>query len=98
MRRAARWDGMCPYKHQNHFLMPDNIRVLRDFVQEQRGSLEGYDIVVGGSARRSNWEEEREYIRSLAEAGITWWTEYIPPNSGDLKTVRGLIKMGPLFI
>ena len=98
MRRAARWDGMCPYKHRSHYLMPDDIRALRDFVQRQRSSLEGYDIAVGGSVRRTDWEQEREYIKSLAEAGITWWTEYIPPDSGDLETVRGLIKRGPLFM
>lgn len=72
--------------------------MLRDFVQGQRGSSEGYDIATGGSARREDWEEEREHIRSLAEAGVTWWTEYIPPDSGDLETVQGLIKRGPLFI
>ena len=98
MQRAAHWDGMCPYKHKSHFLTPDDIRALRDFIQEHRGSLQGYDIATGGSARRPDWEEEREHIRSLAEAGITWWTEYIPPDSGDSETVRGFIKRGPLFI
>lgn len=98
MKRAARWDGMCPYKHKSHLLMPDDIHILRDFVQEQRGSLKGYDIAVGGSVRRKDWEEEREYIRALAEAGITWWTEYLPPDSGDLETIRGLIARGPLFV
>lgn len=98
MRRAARWDGMCPYKHKEHFLTSGDIRKLRDFLKQARGSLTGYDIAVGGSARRPDSEEEREYIRSLAEAGITWWTEYIPPDSGDLETVRGLVKRGPLFI
>jgi alkanesulfonate monooxygenase SsuD/methylene tetrahydromethanopterin reductase-like flavin-dependent oxidoreductase (luciferase family) len=98
MQRAARWDGMCPYKHKAHFLTPDDIRTFRDFVQGQRGSLQGYDIAVGGSARRPDWEEEREYIQSLAKAGITWWTEYIPPESGDLETVRDFVKRGPLFI
>jgi len=98
MRRAARWDGMCPYKPKSHFLAPDDIRSFRDFVQSQRGSLQGYDICVGGSPRREDWEEEREYIHSLVEAGITWWTEYIPPDSGELETVQGFIKRGPLFI
>jgi alkanesulfonate monooxygenase SsuD/methylene tetrahydromethanopterin reductase-like flavin-dependent oxidoreductase (luciferase family) len=98
MQRAARWDGMCPYKHKTHFLAPEDVRALRDFVLAERGTLEGYDIATGGSARRSNWEKEREHIRSLAEAGVTWWTEYIPPNSGALETIRGLIKRGPLFI
>jgi alkanesulfonate monooxygenase SsuD/methylene tetrahydromethanopterin reductase-like flavin-dependent oxidoreductase (luciferase family) len=98
MRRAARWDGMCPYKHKSHYLMPDDIRALREFVQAQRGSLQGYDIAVGGSGRGADWDEEREYVQSLAEAGITWWTEYIPPDSGDVETVRSLINRGPLFI
>jgi len=53
---------------------------------------------VGVSPRRKDWEGEREYIRSLAEAGITWWTEYIPPDSGDLETVHGFIKRDPLFV
>jgi alkanesulfonate monooxygenase SsuD/methylene tetrahydromethanopterin reductase-like flavin-dependent oxidoreductase (luciferase family) len=97
-QRAARWDGACLYKHKTHTLMPEDIHTLRDLVQEQRGSLAGYEISVGGSPRREDWEEEREYIRSVAEAGVTWWIEYIPPDSGNLETVRGLIKRGPLFI
>jgi alkanesulfonate monooxygenase SsuD/methylene tetrahydromethanopterin reductase-like flavin-dependent oxidoreductase (luciferase family) len=97
-QRAARWDGACLYKSQGHFMMPDDIRTLRALVQSQRGSLAGYDIAVGGSSRRPDWEEEREYIRSLAEAGVTWWIEYIPPDSGAVETVRGLIARGPLFI
>jgi alkanesulfonate monooxygenase SsuD/methylene tetrahydromethanopterin reductase-like flavin-dependent oxidoreductase (luciferase family) len=98
LQRAARWDGICPYKHKGHFLTPDDIRTLRDFIQKERGSLDGYDIVCGGSARRTDWKKERQRIRSLAEAGITWWTEYIPPDSGDLQTVKRMIKRGPLFI
>jgi alkanesulfonate monooxygenase SsuD/methylene tetrahydromethanopterin reductase-like flavin-dependent oxidoreductase (luciferase family) len=98
LQRAARWDGMCPYKHKSHFLTPDDIRALRDFIQKQRGSLEGYDIETGGSARRSDWEEEREHIRSLTEVSITWGTEYIPPDSGDLETVPALMKRGSIFI
>ncbi|MCI0397930.1 MAG: LLM class flavin-dependent oxidoreductase, partial [Chloroflexi bacterium] len=71
-RRAARWDGACLYKHQVHTMTPEDIRALKAFVEEQRGSLEGYDIAAGGSPRRPEWEEERAYIRSLAEAGVTW--------------------------
>lgn len=98
MQRAAHWDGACLYRHRTHFLTPDDIRTLKAFVQGQRGTSNGYDIAVGGSPRRSDWEEEREYIRSLADAGATWWTEYIPPDSGNLETVRSLIKRGPLSI
>lgn len=97
-QRAARWDGACLYKHKTHVLRPDDIRTLRDLVQKQRGSLSGYDIAVGGSPRRRDWEEEREHIQSLNEAGVTWWTEYIPPDSGDVEMIRDLIRRGPLFI
>ena len=97
-QRAARWDGACLYKRKTHTLMPEDIYTLRDLVQAQRGSLESYDIAVGGSPRRPDWEEEREHIRALAVAGVTWWTEYLPPDSGDLEAVRRLIKRGPLFM
>jgi alkanesulfonate monooxygenase SsuD/methylene tetrahydromethanopterin reductase-like flavin-dependent oxidoreductase (luciferase family) len=97
-QRAARWDGACLYKHRAHFLTPDDLRTLRGLVLEQRGSLQGYDIAVGGSSRRPDSEQEREYIRSMAEAGATWWVEYIPPASGDLETVRAMIRSGPLRI
>jgi alkanesulfonate monooxygenase SsuD/methylene tetrahydromethanopterin reductase-like flavin-dependent oxidoreductase (luciferase family) len=98
MQRAAQWDGACLYRHQTHFMSADDIRTLRAFILEQRGTLDGYDIAVGGSPRRSDWEAERDLIHSLADAGATWWTEYIPPDSGDLETVRSLIKRGPLQI
>jgi hypothetical protein len=75
---AGRWDGACLYKHQTHYLLPGDIRALRDTIRGQRGTLDGYDIAVGGSPRRADWEEERDTIRSLAEAGATWWTGYIP--------------------
>jgi alkanesulfonate monooxygenase SsuD/methylene tetrahydromethanopterin reductase-like flavin-dependent oxidoreductase (luciferase family) len=98
MQRAARWDGACFYKHRTHYLTPDDIRTLRSFLVQQRSTLDGYDIAVGGGMRRADWEQERDYIRSLAQAGATWWSEYIPPSSGDLETVRTLIERGPLRI
>ncbi len=97
-RRAARWDGSCLYKHQVHYMTPDDVRALKAVAQRQRGSLAGYDIAVGGSRRRPDWDEERAYIRSLAEAGATWWSEYISPDVGDLETVRACIQRGPLRI
>jgi alkanesulfonate monooxygenase SsuD/methylene tetrahydromethanopterin reductase-like flavin-dependent oxidoreductase (luciferase family) len=97
-RRAARWDGSFLYKHKVHSMTPGDVRALKSFVESQRGSLHGYDIAVGGSPRRDDWEEERAYIRSLAEAGATWWVEYIPPDTGGLDIVRANIDRGPLRI
>lgn len=97
-RRAARWDGSCLYKHRDHYMTADDIRDLKAFIQQRRGSIDGYDIVVGGTPRRPDPEAEQAYIRSLAEAGATWWTEYIPPSAGGLESVRESIARGPLRI
>jgi hypothetical protein len=84
------------YKHQTHFMMPEDVRALKEFVMQNRTESGEYDIAVGGSMRRADWEEEREYISSLAEAGATWWVEYIPPDEEDF--MRKCIARGPLRI
>lgn len=96
--RAARWDGSRLYKHQADRMTPEDVRGLQAVVQQQRGFLEGYDITVSGRQRGSDREEERAYIRSLAEAGATWCTEYLPPDLGNRETVRAIIARGPLRI
>jgi alkanesulfonate monooxygenase SsuD/methylene tetrahydromethanopterin reductase-like flavin-dependent oxidoreductase (luciferase family) len=98
LRRAACWDGSCLYRHQDHYMTANDVRDLKAFIQQRRGSVDGYDIVVGGSPRRPDREEERNYIRSLAEAGATWWIEYIPPDVGGPESVRASIARGPLRI
>jgi alkanesulfonate monooxygenase SsuD/methylene tetrahydromethanopterin reductase-like flavin-dependent oxidoreductase (luciferase family) len=97
-RRAARWDGSRLYKHQADTMTPEDIRALVAIVQQQRGSVEGYDIVVSGGRRRPDIEAERSRIRSLAEAGATWCSEYLPPDIGGLEAVRASIAQGPLRI
>jgi alkanesulfonate monooxygenase SsuD/methylene tetrahydromethanopterin reductase-like flavin-dependent oxidoreductase (luciferase family) len=96
VQRAARWDGACLYKHKTHYMMPEDIRALKAFVESQRGASSRYDISVGGSKRREDWDEERAYIKSLAEAGASWWIEYVPPD--DLDKMRSAIARGPLRI
>jgi len=96
VRRAARWDGACLYKNKTHYMLPEDVRALKEFVASQRGASAGYDISVGGSKRRGDWDEERAYIKSLAEVGSTWWIEYVPPD--DLDKMQASIARGPLRI
>jgi alkanesulfonate monooxygenase SsuD/methylene tetrahydromethanopterin reductase-like flavin-dependent oxidoreductase (luciferase family) len=104
LRRAARWDGSVMYKetHGGSWLdmMPDDVRGLKDFVERQRtASLPSpipYEIAVGGRERAADWEQDRMYVRALAQAGATWWMEHIPPDEPDL--VRAKIERGPLRI
>jgi alkanesulfonate monooxygenase SsuD/methylene tetrahydromethanopterin reductase-like flavin-dependent oxidoreductase (luciferase family) len=96
MLRAARWDGACPYKHKTHFMLPDDLRDYKAFIYENRPSNQPFDICLGGSPRRDDWGEEKAYIHALAEAGMTWWCEYVPPNEPDY--MRKCIERGPLRI
>ena len=100
LRRAARCDGICPYKHPNggpwQDLTPDEIRGLKVAIEGLRTPQAPFDIAIGGRQRAADWDKEREHIRSLAEAGATWWMEGIPP--GTLDELRAQIERGPLRI
>ena len=72
------------------------MRTFRTLVQRTRGTLDGYDIAVGGTHRRVDWDEERAYIRAMADAGATWWSEYVEPAA--FETMRASVVRGPLRI
>jgi alkanesulfonate monooxygenase SsuD/methylene tetrahydromethanopterin reductase-like flavin-dependent oxidoreductase (luciferase family) len=97
-RRAARWDGACLYKVKTHFMQPEDIRALQALVREHHASLDDYDIIVGGAQRDPDPASQLAYMRSVAEAGATWWVEYVGPDAGDLAYVRQLIGGGPIRV
>jgi alkanesulfonate monooxygenase SsuD/methylene tetrahydromethanopterin reductase-like flavin-dependent oxidoreductase (luciferase family) len=98
--RAARWDGSCMYKETHGAGWQDmtagDVRALKAFVEAQRPEATRYDIVVGGRERAADWDWERAHIRSVAEAGATWWVEFIEPTS--LANTREDVMRGPLRI
>jgi alkanesulfonate monooxygenase SsuD/methylene tetrahydromethanopterin reductase-like flavin-dependent oxidoreductase (luciferase family) len=92
--RAARWDGCCVYKGspdaQWQDMTPADVRDIRAAV----GDRPGYDIALGGRQRSDDWDREREHIRAIAQAGATWWSEWVEP--GDRQRTIGAVKRGPL--
>jgi alkanesulfonate monooxygenase SsuD/methylene tetrahydromethanopterin reductase-like flavin-dependent oxidoreductase (luciferase family) len=105
IRRAARWDGACLFistqysaeKISQRDWTPDDVRALLAAVSAQRPQgIEGFDVVVGGRMRGADWDADRALIASLAEAGATWWDEWIEP--ADRKTVETAIARGPLLL
>jgi hypothetical protein len=52
--------------------------------------------VHGGRERAADWDREREHIRSLADAGATWWSEWIQP--ADRQRTIDAVRRGPLRI
>ena len=100
-RRAVRWDGSCLYKHTGgHWqdMTPADVRKLKALAESQRPNSAPFDIALGGRHRYDDWDKERALIHSLAEAGATWWVEYLPPQLGGVDELRACIERGPLRI
>ena len=91
--RVARWDGCCVYKGSPDQEWQDmtaaDVRDIRTAVGRP-----GFDISLGGRERAADWDREREHIRSLADAGATWWSEWIRP--GDRRRTIDAVRRGPL--
>ena len=77
---------------------PDDVRALKAFVECHRTTSGPFDIALGGVSHSEDWEQERVLIRALAEAGATWWVEYLSPELGGLDEMRRRIARGPLRI
>jgi alkanesulfonate monooxygenase SsuD/methylene tetrahydromethanopterin reductase-like flavin-dependent oxidoreductase (luciferase family) len=100
MERAVRWDGACLYKHppgeNEQHMTPDDVRALKRFVEDRRMAGDPYDIVVGGQRRGPDRDAEGTHLRSVAEAGATWWIEWVPPDEPAMMCAA--IERGPLRI
>ncbi len=97
LKRAGRYEGACFYKNDNSDMTPADVRAIRAFVDEHRATNAPFDIALGGRHRSEDWDQDRALIRSLAEAGTTWWIEYLAPEIGGLEEMRAYINQGPLL-
>ena len=92
MMRAVRWDGVIPQKYKpsaSEFQpKPEMVREIVQFVVEQRGSADSFDIAVGGSSSGKNGMAS---VDAIEKAGATWWLEHV----FDEKKVAKRIHQGP---
>ncbi|MET7375608.1 LLM class flavin-dependent oxidoreductase [Micromonospora arida] len=97
-RRAARADGIVPYKLTDtdgwSDFTPDEIHDLANALPATRADGQPFDVAIGGRRRRSDERTERAYLGELAAAGATWWLEFVP--AGDPATMRAAVARGPL--
>ena len=78
LRRAARWDGVCPLKLGSS-IVPDEWRELLAYIQKYRTSTEPFEAVHSGATPGDNHEQAAELIQPYADAGVTWWIEPVDP-------------------
>lgn len=100
MARAARWDGLLPYKPSDGSaygaeLTPDDIREMRAFIDAQRQATTPYDIVMEGATPGDDPAQGAETIRSFVAAGLTWWLESMWTAAADSPDVLMRIRQGP---
>jgi hypothetical protein len=100
LRRAARWDGFCGGKEhaldEPWCLTPAELQDIKAAIAHHRSVPLTFDLALGGAERGEDWEHERTTIKALAEAGATWWMEYIGVRTREETAER--IARGPLRI
>jgi hypothetical protein len=98
MRRAARWDGVVPlFREHRHGDVPpvESVREVLSYVGDQRGSLDGFDVVLGGV---TSPDSAAGVVGPLAAEGATWWDErqlQRGPDIDSLPAVLRRIEAGP---
>jgi alkanesulfonate monooxygenase SsuD/methylene tetrahydromethanopterin reductase-like flavin-dependent oxidoreductase (luciferase family) len=98
MRRAARWDGVVPlFQSAQYGVVPplEDVRAMLSYVGEQRGSLDGFDVVLGGL---TSPDSAADVVGPFADAGTTWWDErqlQRGPDIDRLEPVLRRVEAGP---
>ncbi|MBA3532972.1 MAG: LLM class flavin-dependent oxidoreductase [Ardenticatenales bacterium] len=111
MQRAVKYEGVLPLKinpegghapfntdgtHGN--MNPDDIRAMREYVEQRREQGTPYDIVMEGETPGDDAEKARAIIQPYQEAGCTWWLENVwqtPWEQGGVEGIRARIRQGP---
>lgn len=99
MERAARWDGVLPFKlsasGSMEALTPADIKQFKQFLDERRNSDAPFDIIAGGPVFEAITDEAaRAQLREIAEAGATWCIQNVW-DENDLDGIRETIRQGP---
>lgn len=96
-RRAGRWDGVVPMRAggQPEPLTPEEIRGIVTAVSKHRQDDRPFEVIAGGTTGGLDAAADRAQVAPLAEAGATWWSEWLNPMRGDLDTSRARIRQGP---
>jgi alkanesulfonate monooxygenase SsuD/methylene tetrahydromethanopterin reductase-like flavin-dependent oxidoreductase (luciferase family) len=103
MARALRWDGVIPTVLPRdggaHDPDPDELRAIRDYVDERVGERP-YDYVVEISTRGHGRARAAELAAAYAAAGVSWWLEPVwelfYDHPGEVGPMRERIVEGPL--
>ena len=95
LRRAARWDGVFPIVQnavEGAEIEPNDLRSIVAYMRGQRGGDARFDVVKVGQTKDPH---DTAKVEACAEAGATWWLEYIFPWETSLDAARARLRKGP---
>ncbi len=92
--RALRYDGLLAYTTRGE-VTPEDIKAIRGYVEENRGTDGAFDIVWEGTTPGDDPEAAASVVRPYAEAGITWWIESMWSAPNEPEDLRARIRQGP---
>jgi alkanesulfonate monooxygenase SsuD/methylene tetrahydromethanopterin reductase-like flavin-dependent oxidoreductase (luciferase family) len=76
--RAIRFDGMIPSTIDDGIarqVTPEELLEVRRWVEAERGSLRGFDLVVEGTTPANDPTAGRAAVAPWERSGATWWIE-----------------------
>jgi len=78
LRRAARWDGVCPLKGGSS-ITPEEWRELLAYILKYRPGTTSFDAVHSGATPGDDPARAAATIKPYEDAGVTWWIEPVDP-------------------
>ena len=78
LRRAARWDGVCPVKGDGS-ITSDEWKELLAYIQAHRTHNTPFDAVHSAATPGDNPTQAAKMVEPYVEAGVTWWIEPVDP-------------------
>jgi alkanesulfonate monooxygenase SsuD/methylene tetrahydromethanopterin reductase-like flavin-dependent oxidoreductase (luciferase family) len=75
LQRAFKCDGVFVEKVNQEPLTPEDIRLLRAYIPDNRALTTPFDIVASGSTAGMGAIERQAYLQKWEAAGATWWIE-----------------------
>lgn len=95
LRRASRWDGVFPIVPnavEGTEITPDDLRSIVTYMRERRGGDGHYDIVKIG---KTTDPSDTARVAQFADAGATWWMEYVFTWDTPMDAMRARLHKGP---
>ena len=94
-KRAARYDGVFPLAGGEDGITIEGIKESLSIIEKERGNLLNYDIVVSGDTTGDDKKADSEKLQLCADAGMTWWLEYLIDWGETPRDMMKRVKQGP---